>query len=295
MKALNNKGNSLQSLADLQAALSQHGLAQASYAASIAAYDAALERAPNYVYALNNKGLSLQRLAILQAALSQHGLAQATYGESIAAFDAALERAPDYVKALNNKGNSLQRLADLLVQQEQIESAIACFGMTLASWHRALEIAPADSRLRERYQTLVSWLQSVCQSLQESISADDEASEDVDRLMAKSQALTLQAKLQMILAQPDAALESYEAAIATYETALAIVPDSVQCLYSIGESYLQLAVLIQEQQPDQAQTDAEKALEYWNTAAELAPDNVALREERDGLLSLLQPDPSTAE
>ncbi|MDB9527944.1 hypothetical protein PN498_18265 [Oscillatoria sp. CS-180] len=37
---LNNKGLSLQRLADLQAALSQHGLAQASYEASIVAFDA---------------------------------------------------------------------------------------------------------------------------------------------------------------------------------------------------------------------------------------------------------------
>ena len=153
VNALNNKGNSLQSLADLQAMLSEHAAARASYGESILAYDAALERAPDmlrairfrgwqicrrcyqsmlrqygesilaydaalerapdYVNALNNKGNSLQRLADLQAMLSEHAAARASYGESILAYDAALERAPDLVQALNNKGNSLQRLADL--------------------------------------------------------------------------------------------------------------------------------------------------------------------------------------
>ena len=80
MNALNNKGNSLKSLADLQAALSQHQLAQQTYGESIAAYDAAIERAPDLVQALNNKGNSLQSLAAMKEALSQPQKAQQPYG-----------------------------------------------------------------------------------------------------------------------------------------------------------------------------------------------------------------------
>ncbi|MEL6469849.1 MAG: hypothetical protein AAFQ74_08985, partial [Cyanobacteria bacterium J06623_4] len=82
---LNNQGLSLQRLADLQAALSQHQQAEQTYTASIAAYDAALGRAPDLVQILNNKGNSLTKLADLRAALSQHQLAQQTYAASIAA------------------------------------------------------------------------------------------------------------------------------------------------------------------------------------------------------------------
>ena len=57
LAALNNKGNSLQSLAALQAMLSEHSAARASYGESIAAYDAALAQAPDDVEVLNNKGI----------------------------------------------------------------------------------------------------------------------------------------------------------------------------------------------------------------------------------------------
>ncbi len=142
IEVLNSKGNSLQSLADLQAMLSEHGAARASYGESIAAYDAALERAPDYVSALNNKGLSLKSLADLQAMLSEHSAARTSYGESIAAYDAALERAPDLVQALNNKGNSLSKLAALQAMLSEYSAARTSYGESIAAYDAALERAP---------------------------------------------------------------------------------------------------------------------------------------------------------
>ncbi|MEL6606137.1 MAG: hypothetical protein AAFP20_23225, partial [Cyanobacteria bacterium J06614_10] len=69
---LNNKGNSLQRLADLQAALSQHQQAEQSYAASIAAYDAALGRAPDEIGGDNDRTPYKKHHPVLQAELSQH-------------------------------------------------------------------------------------------------------------------------------------------------------------------------------------------------------------------------------
>ncbi|MDJ0708347.1 MAG: hypothetical protein QNJ46_34175, partial [Leptolyngbyaceae cyanobacterium MO_188.B28] len=56
INALNNKGNALASLGDLQRRLSQHPDALGSYQQAIEAYDEALARAPDDINALNNKG-----------------------------------------------------------------------------------------------------------------------------------------------------------------------------------------------------------------------------------------------
>ncbi|MFG6105230.1 hypothetical protein U2F10_23435 [Leptothoe sp. EHU-05/26/07-4] len=158
--SFNNKGNSLQRLADLQAVLSHHGEAQASYGESIAAYDAALQRAPDLVQALNNKGLSLQRLADLQAGLSQHGAAMASYGESIAAYDAALQRAPDYINALNNKGLTCIKFGIFLDGQEATEQISLLIQDGLACWNRCLEIVPDNTNLRELRDRFLAMIQS---------------------------------------------------------------------------------------------------------------------------------------
>jgi tetratricopeptide (TPR) repeat protein len=64
--ALNNKGNALQRLGDLQSALSQHKEAMDSYSLAISAYDDALKLAPEDVQILNNKGNALAKLGDLQ-------------------------------------------------------------------------------------------------------------------------------------------------------------------------------------------------------------------------------------
>jgi tetratricopeptide (TPR) repeat protein len=91
---LNNKGNSLQSLANLQATLSEHAAARDSYAKSIVAYDAALERAPDDVGALNNKGFALMNLAQLLINQSQESDAVACSQAALAVFQRALVIAP---------------------------------------------------------------------------------------------------------------------------------------------------------------------------------------------------------
>ncbi|MEM8504586.1 MAG: hypothetical protein AAF716_15695 [Cyanobacteria bacterium P01_D01_bin.1] len=289
---LNNKGNSLQRLADLQAALSQHQLAQQTYGQSIAAYDAALERAPDYVNALNNKGNSLKRLADLQAALSQHQLAQQTYGESIAAYDAALERAPDLVQALNNKGNSLQSLATLFMQLEQPETAIDRFGMVLSLWGRSLQIAPANLQLQQHRGQLVSYLESLVDNIQSAIADQattiQQSPDDMEALMSQVYALRLLASLQAALSQADAAIESYTSIASLYQAAIAINPNDWQHHHSAGEVYLQLASLTHSAQPAQSDAYAQQALSAWNRAVGLSPDNAELQERLDQLQNALQ-------
>lgn len=94
-ETLNNKGNSLQRLADLQTILSDHEQAKASYIESTATYNAALKRDPDYVSVLNNKGTSLSKLADLQVVLSEYDQARMSYVASISTYDVVLKCVPD--------------------------------------------------------------------------------------------------------------------------------------------------------------------------------------------------------
>jgi tetratricopeptide (TPR) repeat protein len=91
---LNNKGNSLQRLANLQATLSEHAAARDSYAESIAAYDAVLEHNPDDVYALNNKGLSLIGLAQVQINQSPESNEMVCLQAALAVFQRVLVISP---------------------------------------------------------------------------------------------------------------------------------------------------------------------------------------------------------
>ncbi|MGB3293858.1 MAG: hypothetical protein WBB01_12800 [Phormidesmis sp.] len=84
-----------QRLADLQAALSQHQQAEQSYGESIAAYDAALHRAPDYVQALNNQGLALLNLGQLRAGQDQESEAAESLQAALMLFDRSLAITPN--------------------------------------------------------------------------------------------------------------------------------------------------------------------------------------------------------
>jgi len=291
--ALNNKGNALRSLADLQAGLSQHEQALTTYRDSIAAYDAALQRAPDYVNALNNKGNALQSLADLQAGLSQHEQALTTYRDSIAACDAALQRAPDYVNALNNKGNALRSLGFLLLQEGQFNSALSFLGEALALWQRNLELAPGNTRLLEQRDRLVSQLEDWANSVRANIpTLSEESTGDLDVLLARCTGLNILANLQAALSRKEEVVETLTAAIATYETALALSPENLQCLAEIGDACLNIAILLQTDRPEDAEARARQALESWERAFELDPGNATLLEKRNWLQQQLDEDSS---
>ncbi len=299
---LNNKGLSLQRLADLQAALSQHEKAEASYAESIAAYDAALHRAPDDVEVLNNKGLSLRRLADLQAALSQHEKAEASYAESIAAYDAALHRAPDDVGALNNKGNSLQRLADLQAALSQHEKAEASYAESIAAYDAALHRAPDDvgalNNKGNSLQSLADLQAALSQhekaeaSYAESIAAYDaalhRAPDYVGALNNKGLSLQSLADLQAALSQHEKAEASYAESIAAYDAALHRAPDDVEVLNNKGTSLQSLADLQAAlSQHEKAEASYAESIAAYDAALHRAPDLVqALNNKGTSLQSL---------
>ncbi|MGA9377689.1 MAG: hypothetical protein WBV73_02710, partial [Phormidium sp.] len=96
---LNNKGNALGKLGELQTQLSQTDGAKLSYTDAIAAFDKVLNLAPNYITALNNKGMALRCLGELQTQLSETDAAKLSYTDAIAAHNSALNLASNDINA----------------------------------------------------------------------------------------------------------------------------------------------------------------------------------------------------
>jgi tetratricopeptide (TPR) repeat protein len=113
IQILNNKGNALQGLGDLQTRLSEHEAALGSYTKSIAAYDEALRRAPDDIQILNNKGNALQRLGDLQTRLSEHEAAKASWQMALALVSRSLQLAPNDRGAAMLRDHLQQSLAEL--------------------------------------------------------------------------------------------------------------------------------------------------------------------------------------
>lgn len=80
--------------------LSEHGDALVSYVDSIAAFDDALQRAPDYVNALNNKGLALIKLSQLQLNQAQESDVVESLQNALGAFQQVLTIAPNDSTAL---------------------------------------------------------------------------------------------------------------------------------------------------------------------------------------------------
>ena len=110
---LNNLGNALQRLGDLQSSLSQSQEALASYENAIASYDTALSLAPNYIQVHNNLGRTLINLANLYVNLSQPERAGECFNYAVNILSRSLEIAP------NNA--SIRSLRDNLIAWLQSE------------------------------------------------------------------------------------------------------------------------------------------------------------------------------
>lgn len=135
-------------LGALQATLAQPEAALQSYQKAIAAYDRALQWAPDNLEAHINKCNALRSLGNLQAALWQHEAALQSYHDAIAAYAQARDLAPDDVGVYNNKGLALQSLGDLQAAFAQHETARGIYVEAIAAFDQALRLAPGDEAAR---------------------------------------------------------------------------------------------------------------------------------------------------
>ncbi len=232
---LNNKGQSLKSLGDQHANLSQQQEEKESYSQAIAAYDKAISLAPDYSYAHNNKGNALKSLGDLQASLSKHQEATQTYLQSVMAYDRALSFDPNFINAHSNKGLTLKRLGDLqaglLLQREATES----YSQSIEAYDEALSLAPDYINAHNnKGLTLTRW-----GDLQAGLLSQQEATDCYSRaILAYGKALELApdyiyarinmgdalGKLGDLQAKPQAK-KSYSRAIAAFDCALRIIPN----------------------------------------------------------------------
>src|SRR5262249_31417666 len=106
-----NKGIVLQSLGELQVAVSHYDEASKCYAQAIAAYDEALCITPDDIYAHNNKGNALASLGNLQDWLSRHDEAMRSYNWAVEAYSRSLEIAPAQ-EIIRKLRDSIQQILD---------------------------------------------------------------------------------------------------------------------------------------------------------------------------------------
>lgn len=156
--ALNNMGNSFQSLADLHVLLSEYNEAQATYVGSVDIFDVALQRAPDYLPALSNKGISLQRLADLQVKLFNPQQADINYDIAISIYDTVIQHAPNHVEAIYNKGVALKMLCILRFQQSRNKEAMSILQKALEMFAKSVVLSPDNPVIREQYEYLAQLL-----------------------------------------------------------------------------------------------------------------------------------------
>ena len=142
--ALNNKGSSLQKLADLQATLSQYDQAKISYLNAVKAFDTVLWLEHDHVNALNNKSITLWNLANLQVTLTNYEQARVSYVDSITVVDTVLAITPDDAGAFSTKGCALQNLADLQMLLSEYEQARVSNTKSISALNSALLLTPDD-------------------------------------------------------------------------------------------------------------------------------------------------------
>jgi tetratricopeptide (TPR) repeat protein len=280
---------------ELAQELSRYKTAESDYTQAIAAYDAALARAPDDVDAHNNKGLALQRLGKLRAALSDHKGAKEAYTQAVAAYDAALQLAPDYVAAHHNKGIALSLLGELRSALSDHTGAEEAYTQAIAACDAALQRAPDFVMAHNNKGNAFLGLGELQAALNDHTSAQanygkaihayDEALQRApDFVMAhhnKGIALSLLGELQAALSDHTGAEEAYTQAIAACDAALERAPDYINALANKGECLRKFAALALEQgDPAKARERLTAAGELLARAAQLAPNNKAIAEER---------------
>ncbi len=296
--ALNNKGNVLRSLGNLQAQLSEFEAAKQSYSDAIAAFNSVLLIAPDSTAAFSNKGNVLLSLSNLQAKLSEFDAAKLSYSEAISACNSALLIAPDSTAAFNNKGNVLLSLSNLQAKLSEFEAAKQSYSEASDAYNSALVIAPDDkSALNNKglalgslgnLQAKLSEFDAAKLSYSEAIAAYNSvlqiAPDDIGVLNNKGLELRCLGELQGQLSEFEAAKQSYSEAITALNSALVIAPDYIAALTNKGNTLRSLGDLqekLSEQQ--EALKNWQEALEMFNRCLAIAPNRDSVRNLRDSL------------
>jgi tetratricopeptide (TPR) repeat protein len=288
--ALNNKGNALRGLGDLQAGLSEFEPAKQYYSEAIAAFNSALLIAPDYFAALTSKGNALRCLGDLQAGLSEFEAAKQSYSEAITACNSALLIAADSIAALNNKGNALRGLGDLQAGLSEFEAAKQSYSEAIAAFNSALVIAPDSiGALNNKgtglqslgdLQAELSEFEAAKQSYSDAIAAFNSAlliaPDYIGALNNKGIALRCLGDLQAWSSEFEAAKQYYSEAIAAFNSALLIAPDYIGALNNKGNALRGLGDL----QAGLSEFEAAKqyyseAIAAFNSALLIAPDSIA--------------------
>ncbi|WP_228060947.1 MULTISPECIES: tetratricopeptide repeat protein [unclassified Coleofasciculus] len=164
---LNNKGNALSSLGELQANLLRHQEALQSYEKAITTCDQVLSLAPNFVPSHINRGNALSRLGKLQENFSKYQEALQSYGQAIRAYNQAISQAPSLVQVRNNKGLVLHSLgflqARLSLQMKLLQNREAreSWQAAVAEFSLSLEIVPGDEYIRNVRDLLQKFLDNL--------------------------------------------------------------------------------------------------------------------------------------
>jgi tetratricopeptide (TPR) repeat protein len=246
--ALNNMGNTLLKLGDLQLRLSRYSYALRTYKQAILVYDGVLRVDSSHFQSLSNKGLVLQSLGRLYDELSRHSDALRSYQEAIAAYDRVLSNEPNDIEVLHNKGNSLQSIGRLQTGLSNYTDALENYQQAVEVYDEVLFHNPKDFySLNHKglalqnlggLQALQSNYSDALDIIQRAITIYNEALHYApDYLYAlnnKGLALRSLAELQAEMSYPSEALSSYQQAVVAYDEVLTRAPDAVEALNNKG-------------------------------------------------------------
>ena len=303
--ALNDKGNTLWALGDLQATMSETTKAQESYELAIDSYNKVLDifhgsvqNTKGKATAFHNRGTAFQKLANLQTSIDRVSQAKRNYRLSIRSYDLALKIYPHDVELLNSKGVSLRRLGDLQAKIPDLQKAKESYELSVSSLNAILERTPYDvSALNNKGSSLMSLASlqkelseysqakaSYIESIKTYDTALERSSEHIGVLSNKGAVLFNIAELYAGLSENLQAIGSYKKAVEVYDTALKLAPDQVGILYNKGWSLMKLASLQDERSSD-IQENLNAALFTFNHLLEISPNNESARQIKETLLS----------
>ena len=221
---------------DYFAKQSRNEEAQQEYEESIAAFDKALQQAPDDATIYKDKGRALESLGLLHHNFAHYDSAFDRYQQAIATYDKAIQRKPDYVVAYNNKGIALYELGNLQSTLNEHEQARHSYQQAIAAYDHVFKL---DSDYIRAYNN-------------------------------KGLALTELGQLQATLAEYQAAFDSYQQALVAYNQALHRNPNYAYAYNNKGMAHRRLgnlqAILAQHEQAfnhyNQALAALDEAIRY---------------------------------
>ena len=156
-------------MGNLQSHQGRHDEAGTSYTTAIAAYDRALQIAPDDAEIHNNRGTALEGLGDLRSGLGQLNEAESSYSNAVVAYDRALQIAPDYVSALWNKARFLETRGEARLRSSRSLEARHLFQQAMEGHRRLREIARTDSEIKRQTQALEEMIAAIDEGPGESL------------------------------------------------------------------------------------------------------------------------------